>query len=179
MKSLNGNPERPFLLTWLISALAPAAHLLEGALWVEKWTCLPRLSDYFFSISFCFCNLLPGPIMRTKIGFIWPLVIVCFFYDGVMQGRIWGWNLGCAQPWHVRCFSASIEALSFCHGASFRGETAWSTMEENKTVLFSLLLATQFCLSSAQVLRIGKRNSCLRTALVGVSLRVNWRCIYV
>lgn len=84
----------------------------------------------------------------------------------------WGYNLGCALAWHVRCFSASVEAVSSCHGASVRGEFAWSTMGERKTIFFFLFLATQLRLSSTQVLRIGKRNSCLRTALVGVSLRV-------
>lgn len=84
----------------------------------------------------------------------------------------WGYNLGCALAWHVRCFSATVEAVSSCHGASVRGEFAWSTMGERKTIFFFLFVATQLCLSSTQVLRIGKRNSCLRTALVGVSLRV-------
>lgn len=60
---------------------------------------------------------------------------------------------------------ARVEAVPLCHGVSVRGEFAWSTMEGRKGLFLCLLVAAQLCVSSTQVLRIGKRNSCLRTAL--------------
>lgn len=92
-----------------------------------------------------------------------------------------------------RCLRASAAAGPFCHGASVRGEFARSTMGGRRTVslpplLALLLLAAQLRLSSTQVLRIGKRNSCLRAAPTGcepygrglstITRRLSWlKCV--
>lgn len=52
------------------------------------------------------------------------------------------------------------DAVPPCHGAE---EPAWSTMEDRQRLLLQLLLTAQLSLCSSQVLRIGERNSCLRT----------------
>lgn len=84
--------------------------------------------------------------------------------DAECTGSNLEYNLCSALAWRVGCFTDWIKAVSFCHGVNTRGEFAWRTMEDTKRLSFHLLLAAQLCLSSTQVLRIGKRNSWLRAA---------------
>lgn len=133
-----------------------------GAPWAPKWSRLPPPSGFhtFFGSREMWLDL----ARRRKVGFTCPAAVFAQRGDAESRG---GWNLGCALARHGRCLRASIEAAPFCHGASVRGEFARSTMGERKTVFLLLLLAAQLRLSSTQVLRIGKRNSCLRTAPTG------------
>lgn len=96
--------------------------------------------------------------------FLSQIICASFVRRSDAQCSHLGYNLGRALVWHVSCFGAWIEVASPCHGVSVGvGEFTWTTMEERKARVIFLLLAAQLWLSSAQVLRIGKRNSCLRT----------------
>lgn len=150
------------------STLRPVAAAFRAhGLVSKKWTSLFSLTFFLQTVfvQTMWLGLIFFLELDPRYSFLSPLVSFGAS-NSAWQGSRREYNLRRALAWRVRCFTAWIELVSSCHGASIGGEFTWSTMEQRKTLFFFLLLAAQLCLSSTQVLRIGKRNSCLRTVLV-------------
>lgn len=81
-----------------------------------------------------------------------------------------------ASPWPIRGVLGWTETLLVCHGPKTPREFAWKTMEHRKRLFCYIVIAAELCLASAQVLRIGKRNTCLRT---GQNQKQDCKCVRV